>query len=413
MRKADDYWFEFWATVIVAMKTGSEVHNPIINTERPFGVDLCDLDDEQLAKFQELCNQIDTIFNVLGDSEYADPAFLLSKLYPLLNPQPMHESNIAGIFADLSVDVDFNKELERETIVGTWQYNNIVPQDVYAMLDAIYKNESVKRMVSTAIYNHFRLKVPSVNLIIGQTASGKTQIFRELSKVYDIIRIIDSTKVQNTGFSKNGGIVLSDLFKGDHALNQIFVWDEFDKICTPLLSSNHGDVHRNLMNELLKIFSGDPIQLEGMDAPIKDYRVTHFLLGTFEHILKSKREDKCLGFGAKIDKSIVTSKDLTYIDLYQSGLSKELIGRINGGIAYMDTLTESDIVSMLEDPHSSPVWKLQKRYHKYIRISDARKQQLAKDCLASGLGIRYIENEIIHEINNSIFDNPDKKAISM
>ena len=88
----------------------------------------------------------------------------------------------------------------------------------------------------------------------------------------------------------------------------------------------------------------------------------------------------------------------------------ELIGRINR-IFVNPNLTENDYRQILTNPKYSPATKLEQELGLSIKITPKKMCQYIKDCYESNTGVRYVENDMLEQVDTAIFDNPDIKEI--
>jgi len=240
---------------------------------------------------------------------------------------------------------DFDEELfERNTDISTMYSSikkTIISQDeqIMQILTALFKNQKV---VESDLDVDLIAKLKENILIYGSTGTGKTEILKRISKLYNIpIVIEDATSLSETGYQ---GRKITDMLEdlclaadGDINLAEkgILVIDEFDKLAEKR-GENESHVSRlGVQRSLLKLLDGTLFYFD--NKQFDSSRLTIVGVGAFTGITKDD-----------------DYKNLTTEDFMEYGIMRELIGRFSKTIA-MNPLGKEDIVKILKYSDFSPL----------------------------------------------------------
>jgi len=275
----------------------------------------------------------------------------------------------------------------------------MTPKELDTFLgDYIIGQERARKLVSVAVYNHYKriFKAHSIKeddteiaksnvLLIGPTGSGKTLMAQTIARVLNVpIAIADATSLTEAGYvGEDVENILTKLLQaadGDiqRAEQGIVFIDEIDKVSR---MSENRSITRDVSGEgvqqaLLKIIEGSIVNIPpkgGRKHPNQEFtaidtsNILFICGGAFdglEEILKKKQGQNVLGFGheKKTKKEQETTFDMVEPDdLVNYGLIPELIGRLPI-IASLSEITQEDMVRILTEPKNSLVRQYKKLF---------------------------------------------------
>jgi len=281
--------------------------------------------------------------------------------------------------------------------------NLMTPKELNNFLgDYIIGQERARKLLSVAVYNHYKRIFKTKNitdddteiaksnvLLIGPTGSGKTLMAQTIARVLNVpIAIADATSLTEAGYvGEDVENILTKLIQAadgdvERAQQGIVFIDEVDKVSR---MSENRSITRDVSGEgvqqaLLKIVEGAEVNIPpkgGRKHPNQEFTsidTTNILFicgGAFDgldEILKKKQGNNVLGFGH--DKKSKDEQKITYDmvepdDLVSYGLIPELVGRLPI-IASLSEISEEDMVRILTEPKNSLI----KQYKKLFSIDD-------------------------------------------
>ena len=269
-------------------------------------------------------------------------------------------------------EIKESKEFEKNTDISA-MYSTIkktvISQDeqIMQILTSLFKNQKV---VESDLDTDLIAKLKENILIYGSTGTGKTEILKRISKLYNIpIVIEDATSLSETGYqgrkitdmledlclAANGNIKLAE--KG------ILVIGEFDKLAEKS-GDNQSHVSRlGVQRSLLKLLDG-----------------TLFYYGD-------------------------DYKQLTTEDFVKYGIIRELIGRFSKTIA-MNSLEKEDIIKILKNSDFSPLNTYKKLFEMLqvqFEFTDDFIEYIADLAIAKKSGARSLKTVFDDCISSALF----------
>lgn len=261
------------------------------------------------------------------------------------------------------------------------------PHEIKKGLDEyVIGQEEAKRVVSVAVYNHYK-RISSKNplnvdidksnmLMIGPTGSGKTYLVKTLSKLLDVpLAITDATSLTEAGYigddvesvlSKLLQAAGNDVKKAEHGI--VFI-DEIDKIAKKQNTNSRDVSGESVQQGLLQLLEGSDVEVpvgatsKNAMVPLTTINTKNILFicgGAFpdlDKIIKARlNKQSSIGFKAdlkdKHDDDTNILQKVTVEDLREYGLIPEFIGRLPI-VFTLEALTRDMLVEILLEPKNA------------------------------------------------------------
>ena len=276
------------------------------------------------------------------------------------------------------------------------------PHKIKASLDEyIVGQEHAKKVISVAVYNHYKrvatgtmdeIEIEKSNmLMIGPTGCGKTYLVKTLARLLDVpLAIADATSLTEAGYigddiesvvSKLLAAADNDVEKAERGI--IFI-DEIDKIAKKKNTNSRDVSGESVQQGMLKLLEGSEVEVpvgansKNAMVPLATVNTKNILFicgGAFpdlEEIIKERlSKSSSIGFGATLkdefDKDKELLKKVKVEDLRKFGMIPEFLGRLPV-IYTLDPLTKDMMIKILREPKNA----ILKQYQKLLELDEVK-----------------------------------------
>mgnify|MGYP001412228345 FL=1 len=348
---------------------------------------------------------------------------------------------------DQAVGIIQEETTHDENTATTAEFLLKKPKQIKAFLDDyVIGQEQAKKVLSVAVYNHYKrlnqsvehdVEIEKSNIIIaGRTGTGKTLLAKTIAKMLKVpIAIVDATVLTEAGYvGEDVESILTRLLQAadydqQKAERGIVFIDEIDKIAR---KSDNPSITRDVSGEgvqqaLLKLLEGTVVNVppkggrKHPDQKFVEINTEHILFiagGAFDgverHIAK-RMNMQAVGYSTVAKRKSVTEDDLlahiTPSDLKDFGLIPEIIGRLPV-LTHMNPLDEKALREILTAPKNALVKQYKHLFELdgvALTFTPTALDFIVEQAVQYALGARGLRSLCEAILNDAMYELPAKK----